>query len=223
MLALTLTSADVFTQQRPKGCTQLMTEDENITSVDLNIDDLTKNYATLYAAVDTEDEMGCVLRFHLMVENLLVFYLKQKCQGEVAVYAKVQREFGQKLGLAAAFGLPLPIAAVIHQVNAMRNKLAHGAKTAIDPGDVQQLTRLVNKMSQLDPHLLSPEEVSLESVLKNPGKKMKYGKEGARVDFLIAGLAFLGSATKVLIKDAALAKIAQTSSPPPPQRYPSKF
>lgn len=200
-----------------------MTEDENITSVDLNIDDLTKNYDTLYAAVETEDEMGCVLRFHLMVENLLVFYLKQKCQGEVAVYAKVQREFGQKLGLAAAFGLPLPIAAVIHQVNAMRNKLAHGAKAAIDPGDVQQLTRLVNNMSKIDPHLLPPERVTLESPQKNPGKKMKYGTEGPRVDFLIAGLAFWGSATRVLIQDAAMTKIVQSSSQSAVPRYPSKF
>ncbi|WP_455910554.1 hypothetical protein [Pseudomonas putida] len=198
-----------------------MTEDENITSVDLNIDDLTKNFETLYAAVDTEDEMGCVLRFHLMVENLLVFYLKQKCHGEVAVYAKVQREFGQKLGLAAAFGLPLPIAAVIHQINSMRNKLAHGAKTAIDPGDVQQLTRLVNKMSQIDTSLLPPEKAYLESLQKNPGKKMKYGTEGPRVDFLIAGLAFWGSATKVLLEDAALTKVAHSTTTS--TRYPSKF
>lgn len=124
-------------------------EDGKIFEVSLDIQELSDT-AILIAAAETEDEMGCVLRFHLMLERLLTFYLQVKCKGEVGKYAKPPRDFGQKLGLAAAFGLRLPIAAVIYQVNAMRNKLAHGGKAVIDQGDIKQLCRLVNCMTEIE-------------------------------------------------------------------------
>ncbi|WP_244868250.1 hypothetical protein [Pseudomonas sp. Cab53] len=178
---------------------------EKTFEVDLNVEELA-NTEILIAAAETEDEMGCVLRFHLMLERLLTFYLKEKCKGEIAVYAKLPRDFGQKLGLAAAFGLPLPIAAVIHHVNSMRNKLAHGMKTAIDQGDAQQLSRLVNSMSAIEPefHPVEKRYITIHSM--NPDVRIKYGSE-VRTDFLIASFAFWAVSTKALIMEAALNKI----------------
>lgn len=181
---------------------------ETTFEVDLNVEELADT-AILIAAAETEDEMGCVLRFHLMLERLLTFYLKEKCKGEIAVYAKLPRDFGHKLGLAAAFGLPLQIAAVIHHVNGMRNKLAHGRKTKIDQGDAQQLSRLVNSMSAIESefHPVEKRYITIHSV--NPDIRIGYGSE-VRTDFLIASFAFWAVSTKALIMEAALNKRVPT-------------
>ena len=52
----------------------------------------------IIAAAETEDELGCVLRFHLMLESLLSFYLDEKCQGELGKYAKPPPRFRSKVG-----------------------------------------------------------------------------------------------------------------------------
>ncbi|WP_338490968.1 hypothetical protein VRC18_11440 [Pseudomonas trivialis] len=152
----------------------------------------------IIAAAETKDELGCVLRFHLMLESLLLFYLDEKCQGEVGKYAKPPRDFGQKLGLAAAFGIPMQIAAVIHQVNNMRNKLAHGHSPRLDKGDVKQLARLVNLMSAIDPEFTPLEKRYIELPVKRPGERITFGKEGPRIDFLMACTAFWGAALNAL-------------------------
>lgn len=184
-------------------------EPGKITEIDINVEELA-NTEILIAAAETEDEMGCVLRFHLMLERLLAFYLREKCKGEIAIYAKPPRDFGQKLGLATAFGLPLQIAAVIHHVNGMRNKLAHGSKSAIDKGDIQQLSRLVNLLSAIDPEFHPVEKRYIIIYSKNPDEKIKYGTGEPRIDFLIASLAFWTVSTKALVMEAALNKVAQT-------------
>lgn len=161
----------------------------------------------LIAAAETEDELGCVLRFHLMLESLLSFYLDEKCQGEVGKYAKPPRDFGQKLGIAAAFGIPTQIAAVIHQVNNMRNKLAHGHSPQLDKGDVQQLTRLVNLMSAIDPEFTPVEGRYIALSVKRSGERLTYGKEGLRIDFVMACTAFWSTALNTLTQDAALNKL----------------
>ncbi|MFB3301891.1 hypothetical protein [Pseudomonas sp. AMR01] len=161
----------------------------------------------IIAAAETEDELGCVLRFHLMLESLLSFYLDEKCQGEVGKYAKPPRDFGQKLGMAAAFGIPMQIAAVIHQVNNMRNKLAHGHSPRLDKGDVKQLARLVNLMSSIDPEFTPLEKRYIKLPVKRPGEKLTFGKEGPRIDFLMACTAFWGTALNALTQEAALNKL----------------
>jgi len=182
-------------------------EPGKVFEVDISVEELA-NTDILVAAVETEDEMGCVLRFHLMLERLLTFYLREKCKGEIATYAKPPRDFGQKLGLAAAFGLPLPIAAVIHHVNGMRNKLAHGTKSVIDKGDILQLSRLVNLLLAIDPDFHPVEKRYIIIHSKNPTEKIKYGAGELRIDFLISSLAFWGVSTKSLVMETALNKVA---------------
>lgn len=158
----------------------------------------------IIAAAETEDELGCVLRFHLMLESLLSFYLDEKCQGELGKYAKPPRDFGQKLGMAAAFGIPMQVAAVIYQVNNMRNKLAHGHSPRLDKGDVQQLARLVNLMSAIDPEFTPLEDRYIKLPVKRPGKRITFGTEELQIDFVMACIAFWGTALNALTQDAAL-------------------
>lgn len=94
----------------------------------------------LIAAAETEDEVGTVLRIHLAIEQILVWFIKHKLTSELAPYVKEPREFGNKLSLAAAFGLPLAFVRVMHQVNSIRNKLAHGT-SELGGDQVQELGR----------------------------------------------------------------------------------
>ena len=178
---------------------------ENIKTVDLEINDLEK-FQTIIAAAETDDELGSVLRLHLAVEQLLTFYIKEKSHGEISKYAKLPRDFGGKLSLAAAFGLPLPIARAIYQINVIRNKLAHKPDTSIQSGDIKELSRAVNSLSEIDKNFTPVEKRYIELVVKRPGEQLAFGSEGNRIDFVIAGFAFYAAAMQWLIKDAASRK-----------------
>ncbi|SET28155.1 hypothetical protein SAMN03159512_01844 [Pseudomonas sp. NFR09] len=184
----------------------MTTNSGEVYKIDLAVEKVT-DVKNIIAAAETEDEMGCVLRFHLMLESLLLFYLEEKCQGEVGKYAKPPRDFGQKLGMATAFGMPLQIAAVIHQINNMRNKLAHGHSPGIDKGDVKQLARLVNLMSAIDAEFAPLEKRYISLPVKRPGEKITFGTDSPQIDFLISCIAFWGTALNTLVQEAALNKV----------------
>lgn len=145
---------------------------------------------TLIAAIETEDELGMVLRLHLAIEQLLNVYLKQMRKGEIAEYVKEPREFGGKLSLAAAFGLPLHLVRLMHLINSMRNKLAHHQSFSINANHIAELAKAVNKLSEIDKTFAPVEKRWVEFVVKRPGKKISFGEEGSRIDFLIAVTAF---------------------------------
>jgi len=169
--------------------------------VDLDLKNLAKPQ-TIIAASETEDELGSVLRLHLAVEQLLVFYIKEKSSGEISKYAKLPRDFGGKLSLAAAFGLPLPIVRTIYQLNIIRNKLAHNPDTSIQSGDIKELSRVVNSLSEIDNNFVSVEKCYIELAVRYPGERLSFGAQGNRVDFVIAGVIFYASAMQWLINDA---------------------
>lgn len=175
---------------------------ENTKTIDLDIKEL-ESFQTIIGSVETDDELGSVLRLHLAVEQLLVFYIKEKSQGEVSKYAKAPRDFGGKLSLATAFGLPISIARSIYQINVMRNKLAHHHDNLINAGDLKELSRAVNSLSEIDRSFTPIEKRYIELPAKRPGERLAFGAEGNRIDFVIAGLSFYATATRWLIKDAA--------------------
>jgi len=149
----------------------------------------------LTAAAETEDEVGTVLRIHLAIEQILVWFINHKLTKELAPYVKEPREFGNKLSLAAAFGLPLPFVRVVHQVNVIRNRLAHGS-SEIAADQVQELTRQVDKLLEIDSSFAPLSKRYLELPVKRPGERMVFGANGSRLDFLIATMAFYGVAMK---------------------------
>jgi hypothetical protein len=160
--------------------------------MNLNIKDL-ESADLIIAAAETEDEVGTVLRIHLAVEQVLVWYIGQRRTTEIAPYVKEPREFGGKLSLAAAFGLPLALVRVIHQINVIRNKLAHGHAN-LSTDQVQELVRQVEKLVEFDKSFTPLKNRYVELPVKQPGERIVFGSSGARLDFLIAALAFYGSA-----------------------------
>ncbi|WP_145510907.1 hypothetical protein [Yersinia kristensenii] len=74
-------------------------------------------------AVATDDEIGVLLRFHLIAEQILTEFLNRKINsGEIN---KVPRLFGEKIKKAKATGMPVETCRAISVLNEMRNDIAH--------------------------------------------------------------------------------------------------
>jgi len=156
------------------------------------------NHQTLIAAVETEDDIGTVLRMHLIVERLLVFYLDRVRIGEIKKYIPKPRTFSGKLSLSVALGFPMPLIRIAHYINKIRNKLAHNIESSINPDDIKELARKVNLLSELDNSFTSIERQYIEF----SGKRIVFGEGGPRVDFLLAAIQFQIYALKwLLIRD----------------------
>lgn len=149
----------------------------------------------IIAAAETEDEVGTVLRIHLVVEQVLVWYINHKRTIELAPFVKTPRDFGSKLTLAAALGLPVGFVRVIHQINRIRNDLAHGS-SELGVDQVQELARQVDKLMEIDSSFVALSKRYIELPLKRPDERMAFGKSGARLDFLVATMAFYGVVMK---------------------------
>ncbi|MNU43064.1 hypothetical protein D3C71_318400 [compost metagenome] len=149
---------------------------------------LESQYRVFLRAAETDDELGTVLRLHLLVETFLETARDVLLQPELKRFAPEPRNFADKLGYAAVSGLPIPLAEVMHHLGKMRNKLAHRDESGIDMGDMQQLARLINLLLPLDPN---PEDWRpiekgfLELPQKFPGKRWLFGGGDLRVDFVI--------------------------------------
>lgn len=168
----------------------------------LDLQGLTRDFSLLIAAAETEDEIGSVLRIHLIFEKVLEVYLNSCIVGDAVRYVKMPRDFGAKLGLAVAYGIPVPIAAVIHQLNVMRNKLAHPkGGSSIQQGDIEQLARMVNGLVAIDPSFKPVERRYLELPQARPGVQSRYGEQGLRVDFIISGMSAFYTTTEWLLRD----------------------
>ena len=147
----------------------------------------------LISAAETEDEVGTVLRTHLIVEKILVWYIDCRRTGEIGNYVKEPREFGNKLSLAAAFGLPLAFVRVLHQLNIIRNKIAHG-QAKLAPDQVQELARQVDRLVEVDQSFEPLSKRYIELPIKRPGERMTFGSGDPRIDFLIAAMTFYSTA-----------------------------
>lgn len=74
-------------------------------------------------AVETDDEVGASLRFHLLMERLLIVFLESKIADNKL--DKIHRQFGQKLEQSEKLGLLKEICNAIRCVNDIRNSISH--------------------------------------------------------------------------------------------------
>lgn len=154
-------------------------------SLDLNI-------TVLLAAAETDDEIGAVLRAHLLTEQFLSWFIESKATGDLAKFLKVPRDFKAKLTLAVALGLPTVFAGVANQLNVVRNDLAH-RMDVLDASQVEEFARQVDRIVTYDTGFKPLKKRFVELPVKRPGVKIAFGDEGPRTDFVIAVFAFLGS------------------------------
>lgn len=139
----------------------------------------------LIGAAETEDEIGVVLRMHLALEKVLNHFLRSRITSELAPYIKVPSFTAQKIALAAAFGMPVPFLASAHEINRIRNGMAHDGDT-LAKDKVAQLARQVDSIKSINSSFHPLAKRYVEFSQKQPGKKHAFGASGVRVDFLIA-------------------------------------
>jgi hypothetical protein len=164
-------------------------------TVDLNIDELFDMEGMIRAA-EADDDLACVLRFHLLLEKSLNFYVDRHRVGELKTYIKNSWQYSLKLGVAVAFGLPPALAATYYQLNKMRNDFAHGSQVALDPKGVEQLARCVNRLGEIDASF-KPVATQYVSVHKfHQGRPVAFGTAGPRMDFVLCAMVFLRFSSK---------------------------
>lgn len=139
----------------------------------------------LIGSAETEDDIGVVLRMHLMLEKILNHFLRSRITSELVPYIKVPSYTAQKIALAAAFGMPVPFLAAAHEVNRIRNGMAHDGDTLVQD-KVDQLARQVDSIKSISSsfHPLAKRYVELSQA--QPGKRFTFGTSGVKFDFLIA-------------------------------------
>ncbi|MCE3026605.1 hypothetical protein [Salinicola sp. DM10] len=155
----------------------------------------------LVSAAETEDEIGTVLRMHLAIDQLLESYLDRKITADLKPYIKIPRYTGQKLSFAGAFGMPIPFVRAMHEVNGIRNELAHKIKSLADDR-VAQLARQVDRIKEFDENFTSLAQRYIELPRARPGERITFGSGNVRLDFLISSFALLAAASQWLAVQA---------------------
>lgn len=144
----------------------------------------------LVRAAETEDEVGTVLRIHLAMDQILNHFIRQCINNDLKPYIEKPRYTGQRITLSAAFGLPLPFIGAAYEINKIRNDIAH-EDLEFTSGAIRQFTLKVDRLVNVDRQFTPLAGRYIELPATHPGRKFIFGKNGARLDFLIASFAFL--------------------------------
>lgn len=148
------------------------------------------DFDVLVTAFESEDEVGTVLRTHLVFEKFLDWTFDHFVTGELKTCVQRPTNFRGKVSMAAALGLPVALATAVNQLNNVRNDLAHRMEK-INSSQTQQFGRDVDKLASLHPGFRPLAQRTVEFQFKNPGVIHKYGSGNARLDFVIASMAML--------------------------------
>lgn len=144
------------------------------------------NPATLLAALETEDEIGRMLRIHLQLERMVDVFLYWSITDEVRKEIEIPKFFAGKLALAAVLGLPLQIVRAVKELNKLRNKIAHVLGNSLDARDVAKLAELVDDVRKVLPIKVEPLGKCSIEVMKRGSGKIKFGEGGVEWDFTIS-------------------------------------
>lgn len=137
-------------------------------------------------AMETEDEVGRILRMHLLVEQMIEIYLEWSIADEMKPVVSVPHQFSQKVTLATALGLPPQIAVAANSLNKIRNRVAHRLGATLQEGDVRDFALAVDKVREtLDITVVPLAESSVEVASTGRGK-VAFGTAGTEWDFRIA-------------------------------------
>lgn len=160
----------------------------------------------LIGAAETEDEIGTVLRMHLAIDQLLEVYLAHQITEHLKPFIKIPGYTGQKLSFAAAFGMPVPFLKAIHEVNGIRNDLAHKHKS-LTKDKVAQLARQVELIKQVDSSFVPLAKRYIELPVARPGERLTFGDGDVRLDFLIATISLLAAASQWLVANGGASRV----------------
>lgn len=119
---------------------------------------MTENLGTIEDGLKTNDEIGAVLRIHLICEQFLELYICSICNQEKMFWfqekedkeeQKITISFDHKLKMAKTLGLPDWGYKIFTNVNKIRNRLAHRVGQQIDQGKFESIQNTVK--SDIEP------------------------------------------------------------------------
>lgn len=134
----------------------------------------------------SQDDAGVLLRCHLVAESILGKFLSTHRTGALRTLIPEPQQFGHKLALSSAFGLPVELGLAMHQLNLMRNKLAHGRGASVLPSDVQEFGRKVSAALKSIPGLRPMEDFKIRLESSKHAGPQAYGGTGNRTDLVFA-------------------------------------
>jgi hypothetical protein len=134
----------------------------------------------------SQDDVGVLLRCHLLAESILGKFLSTYRIGALKTLIPEPQQFGQKLALSSAFGLPVELGLAMHQLNLMRNKLAHGRGARVLPSDVQEFGRKVSVAQKSIPGLRTMEDFNMYLESSKHAGPQPYDGRGTRFDLIFA-------------------------------------
>ncbi len=149
-------------------------------------------------AVETDDQVGALLRFHLLIERLLIVFLESKIAEKKL--DKIPRLFGHKIEQSKKLGLPQEICEAIRCINDMRNSIAHilnGKFTdRLDENLLQDLKNKVNRLEWVR-KLGGLSIIKLRLPLKY-GEKIIYINDGEVTDLVILASSLLSEMSRFI-------------------------
>lgn len=118
----------------------------------------------LISSSESSDEIGVVLRMHLVTESFLEAFICAAVNNadmfstESTDKVVLRLNYQSKLGLALKLGLPLPAYKAMERLNTMRNKLAHRIENElIDEAVLESLSTYAKSIQCGENHRLSEE------------------------------------------------------------------
>jgi hypothetical protein len=166
--------------------------DESLSGVDVDSAGIFIGVTSLMKAVRTEDEIGCVLRSHLVTESIMEKYLISRTREKLSHFFNFKdgrMSFSLKTQLCLAFGMPIEFGEFLVNLNKIRNKFGHNVESELNPDELDRLAVICEK------HGWSPDKPIKTKVLEittdGTSKDYRYGDVNYRIDFLIIFITFL--------------------------------
>jgi len=91
-------------------------------------------YKELIGALDSEDDLGKVIRSHVIIENILIKIIESKLP-EHTYYEKMDLTYEQKVNLAMCFNLDIAWYTPLKTLGTIRNGFAHKLRDQINKSD----------------------------------------------------------------------------------------
>jgi len=121
-------------------------------------------FGELIKALDSEDDLGKVIRSQIIVENIIVQYIESQVK-DVNFLNKMDLTFEQKTNLALAFGLDKDWGAAIGCLGKLRNTFAHRLRGEITKSDANNFYKTFSpKNKNITQELCKSKENDLKEV-----------------------------------------------------------
>nr|WP_147310377.1 hypothetical protein [Cupriavidus taiwanensis] len=139
------------------------------------------NPEVIIKGAETDDEIGTVLRMHLLIESVIRFYVTHHPSRPSV---KDNFTFFKLANMARAIGMPAEVIETALQINKIRNRLAHDINAKMSSEELEELAMRFDSIGAVFGNWvpLKRRYVDIASLGKG---KLTYGSESLRVDYFL--------------------------------------